>query len=118
MRPYDRFMTELEEVAPPPARERRRFVRTRVGLPVTITLPEGGSLEHVAINVSAGGLLASPVVASAEGGTCTVQVTGFDAPLEARVISHRASGTGLAFTDTVTGEALALWMVERAIRGG
>ena len=111
-------MTEPQEVAPPPGRERRRFVRTRVGLPVTITLPDGSPLEHVAVNVSAGGLLASPVVACAEGSICTVQVTGFDTPLEARIVSHRTSGTGLAFIDIVTGEALALWMVERAIRGG
>jgi len=111
-------MTEFQEGALPPGMERRRFVRIRVGLPVTITLPDGGPLEHTAINVSAGGLLASPVVASAEGGICTVQVTGFDTPLEARIVNHRTSGTGLAFMDIVTGEALALWMVEQAIRGG
>lgn len=111
-------MTELQEAAPPTGRERRRFVRTLVGLPVTITLPDGSPLEHVAVNVSAGGLLANPVVASTEGGICTVQVDGFDTPLEARIIDHRAGGTGLAFIDIVTGEALALWMVERAIRGG
>lgn len=111
-------MTELKEAAPPPGRERRRFARTRVGLPVTITLADGSPVEHTAVNVSAGGLLASPVVTSTEGGTCTVRVTGFDTPLEARIVSHRTSGTGLAFDDTVTGEALALWMVERAIRGG
>lgn len=97
-------------------RERRRFVRTRVGLPVTITVASGASASHLAVNVSAGGLLASPAIAADEDAPCTVQVAGFDAPLEARIINHRASGTGLAFTDIVAGEALALWMVERAIR--
>ncbi|MDF1736193.1 MAG: PilZ domain-containing protein [Minwuia sp.] len=110
-------MSEHQETAPPPGKDRRRFVRTRVGMPVMIDLGDASTSAHTAINVSAGGLLASPAVEAPEDALCVVRVDGFEPVLEARVVNHRSSGTGLAFTDIGTGEALALWMVERAIRG-
>ena len=109
-------MTVLQKDAPSPVRDRRRFARVRVRTSVTVILPDRTTAEHTAINVSAGGMLASPAIDVEEGSDCMVRVEGFETVLKARVISHRSSGTGLAFTDTVTGEALALWMVERAIR--
>ncbi|MEC9346210.1 MAG: PilZ domain-containing protein [Pseudomonadota bacterium] len=98
--------------------ERRLSVRVPVQIPVRVQRDNTDpATQCLAVDVSAGGLLAAPHLSGSTGERVMIGVDGRAGLVEAVIAGQRPVGTALVFIDGEQGRCLADWL-ERRARGG
>ncbi|MDF1737450.1 MAG: PilZ domain-containing protein [Minwuia sp.] len=101
--------------ASPPDRERRRYPRRMVRLPVSVTrFRDEPQRQCLAVDVSQTGMLITPNLYGSVREQVLVGTDEFNGRVSALIADQRPEGTAVAFSDPEEGRRLANWLTARA----
>jgi len=110
---FSRRIRQLNLLFKPPTELRRRFKRHAIDFEVEVTVG-GRSSKRRAVDVSAGGILVTPVINAELRESVRITINGLLTNTPARVVGLRPETTALQFESDAHGAVLTAWLLESA----